>query len=115
MTEKIAEQTNMEDLGTCTTGSKTEEPCPRPAVKMWGRSALCKEHLQEATVQTQSDDLTLSLELLTAFIYEARGHHARALAEDLERVQAGLQERLSDTDGFLGMLTRAADSHKSGA
>jgi hypothetical protein len=30
-------------------------------------------------------------------------------------VQAGLQERLSDTDGFLGMLTRAADSHKSGA
>ncbi len=113
MTEQIAEERSTEDLGTCVTGRSTDQPCPRPAVARWrGRSPLCEEHYREAVVQEESDELTLSLDLLEAFVYEVRGHSLQVLEENLERLQVGFQERLSDTNGLLRMLSEQADRHK---
>lgn len=111
--KQVTERTSgAEDLGTCITGRSTESPCPRPAVKVWGDSPLCKEHYHEAEVSWRSDELERSLELLEAFVYEARGSCCEVLVNDLERVQAGLRERLSDTNGLLEMLTGLADNYR---
>jgi hypothetical protein len=77
-----------------------------------GGSPLCEEHYREAEVQEQSDELTLSLDLLEAFVYEVRGHPCGVLEENLERPQVGFQERLADTNGLLRMLSEQADRHK---
>jgi hypothetical protein len=113
MAEQTAKERSTEDLGTCIMGGSTDQPCPSPAVARWrGGSPLCEEHYREAVVQEESDELTLSLDLLEAFVYEVRGHSLQVLEENLERLQVGFQERLSDTNGLLRMLSDQADRHK---
>lgn len=112
----MAEQTTINRKNalpeTCITGSKTDEPCPRLAVKLWGQSALCEEHYREAVLQERVDDCRSSLALLEDMIYEARGHHANVLVDSLERVRAGIKKKPEDREGVLGCATELADGHR---
>ena len=101
-----------DDFGTCTVGSATEHPCPRPATRRLGLTEMCEEHYREATVQSRCDDYRSALALLESWVYEARGHGLDEFEEELARLKCGIQARLDDIDGLRQMLTDAADSHK---
>lgn len=101
--------------GICTCGSKTETPCPRPAVVWWGLSALCEGHHTEAQFQERVDGLTFALGLLEDMLHEANGSGSGVLADSLLRSKSELQSKLSDAEGVLGMASNRADSHKAGS
>lgn len=113
MKEKL-EQEAREGLGTCTTGAATQTPCPRPAVTLWrDHIPVCREHALYARESELADDYRVALELIDDMTYTARGHGCDSLVLALDRVDAGMQQRLEDKEGEIEMLRRLADQHKS--
>lgn len=83
-----------EDLGTCISGSSSDNPCTRPATeRIHGEMVLCSEHAKLAETGREYDDLGAALELIDAWIWEAAGNNSNVAEEALQRVRCGLAER----------------------